>query len=178
VQLLAMWTAGLLAGVRAGKSIQASVGRERPDKARIQQTHDPAPVLFNLRHPVIRNRDEPKDRRKTGGHQCPLRGRRRCGRPQGEKGRRQEPLIRPRSIAQRLDPRQNGAFLALTHASIGGIPESCGEFTMIVPRGHRSGASTLLAVIVVSMPEAGAENNASVTRAIFSGSSSRASLPE
>src|ERR1700676_993619 len=88
-----MWTGGLVAGVRAGSSIQASVRRRGPDTVRIQQTHDPAPVLLNVRHSVIRNRDAPEDRRKIGGYQCPMRGWRRRGRPQGEKGRRQEPLI-------------------------------------------------------------------------------------
>src|SRR5258707_802241 len=88
-----MWSAGFVASVRAGNSIQASVGRRRPDKVRIQQTHDPAPVLLNLRHSVIRNGDAPEERRKIGGYQCPMPGWRRRGRPQGEKGRWQEPLI-------------------------------------------------------------------------------------
>jgi hypothetical protein len=89
-----MWAAGFVAGVRAGKSIQASVRRRRPDKVRIQQAHDPAPVLLNLRYSVIRNRDAPEDRRKNGGHQCAMPGWRRCGRPQGEEGRWQGPLER------------------------------------------------------------------------------------
>ena len=87
-----MRTAGLVAGVRAGNSIQAFVWRRRPDKIRIQQTHDSAPVLLNLRRSVIRNRDAPEDRRKNGGYQCPMRGWRRRRGPQGKKGRRQEPL--------------------------------------------------------------------------------------
>src|ERR1700690_2898950 len=89
-----MWAAGFIASVRAGNAIQASIRRRRPDKVRIQQTHDPAPVLLNLRHSVIRNRDAPEDWRKNGGHQCAMPGWRRCGRPQGEKGRWQEPLER------------------------------------------------------------------------------------
>src|SRR6202042_3441755 len=88
-----MWTAGVVAGVCAGNSVQASVGRCGPDKVRIQQTHDPAPVLLNLWHSVIRNRDAPEDWRKNGGYQCPMPGWRRRGRPQGEEGRRQESLI-------------------------------------------------------------------------------------
>src|ERR1700734_3249226 len=88
-----MWAAGFVASVRAGDSIQASVRRRQPNKVRIQQTHDPAPVLLNLWHSVIRNRDPPKDWRKNGGHQCAMCGWRRRGRLQGEKGRRQKPLI-------------------------------------------------------------------------------------
>src|ERR1700687_2273333 len=61
LQLLAMWPAGLIAGVRAGKSIQAPVWWHRPDEVRIQQAHDRAPVLLNLRHPVICNRDTSED---------------------------------------------------------------------------------------------------------------------
>ena len=68
-----MWPAGLTAGVRPGNSIQASVWRRRSDRVRIQQTPDPAPVLLNLRHSVIRNRDVPQDWREIGGDQCPIR---------------------------------------------------------------------------------------------------------
>src|ERR1700691_1735634 len=40
----------------------------------IQQAHDRAPVLLNLRYSVIRDRDASEDRRKNGGYQCPVLG--------------------------------------------------------------------------------------------------------
>src|ERR1700723_1054580 len=97
-----MWTPGLVAGVRAGNSVQTYVRRRRPDAVRIQQTHDPAPVLRNLRYSVFRHGNAPQDRRKIGGHQCAMRGWRRRGRAQGEKGRRQELIIAARRTWVRL----------------------------------------------------------------------------